>query len=191
MTVSDDLQEIKRQTEREVDVLRDHIVAKMNIAVSHIENTVELYRRERETVEVHHNELHALEQKNLEEFKTYVREQLTNILHGLDAIRTDRGNFISRDAFDTSVDALEKANRTVEKTIIEKNDLAVSQLEEKHDASISQLSESLSAKITALGDRITKMEQGIQVMNARNQQSILALGALLTAVEIIIRFFTR
>ena len=82
-------------------------------------------------------------------------------------------------------------NRTVEKTIIEKNDLAVSQLEEKHDASISQLSESLSAKITALGDRITKMEQGIQVMNARNQQSILALGALLTAVEIIIRFFTR
>lgn len=191
MTVSDDLLELKRQTEREVDVLRDHIVAKMNIAVGHIENTVELYRRERETVENHHAELHTLEQQNLEEFKTYVREQISNILRALDTSRADRANFVTRDAHDAALDGLEKALRALEKSVTERHDASIEQMVEKYESIIKQQNDSLNTKISTNADRITKMEQGIQVMNARNQQSIIALGALLTAVEILIRFFTQ
>ena len=191
MTVSDDLLELKRQTEREVDVLRDHIVAKMNIAVGHIENTVELYRRERETVENHHAELHTLEQQNLEEFKTYVREQISNILRSLDTSRADRANFVTRDAHDAALDGLEKALRALEKSVTERHDASIEQMVEKYESIIKQQNDSLNTKISTNADRITKMEQGIQVMNARNQQSIIALGALLTAVEILIRFFTQ
>lgn len=191
MTVSDDLLELKRQTEREVDVLRDHIVAKMNIAVGHIENTVELYRRERETVENHHAELHTLEQQNLEEFKTYVREQISNILRALDTSRADRANFVTRDAHDAALDGLEKALRALEKSVTERHDASIEQMVEKYESIIKQQNDSFNTKISTNADRITKMEQGIQVMNARNQQSIIALGALLTAVEILIRFFTQ
>ena len=191
MTVSDDLNEVKRQTEREVDILRDHLVAKLNIAINHVENTVELYRRERETVEGHHAELHGLEQQNLEEFKTYVREQINNILRALDTSRADRANFVTRDAHDTALDGLEKALRTLEKTLTEKHEIALAQMAEKYDSNLKQASDGLNSKMNANAERITKMEQGIQVMNARNQQSIIALGALLTAVEILIRFFTQ
>jgi hypothetical protein len=31
MTVDEDMRELKRQTERDVDVLRDHVVAKLNL----------------------------------------------------------------------------------------------------------------------------------------------------------------
>ena len=74
--------------------------------------------------------------------------------------------------------------------LVDKHDNAIKQTTEKHDLAIQQLSDGVYAKIGALSDRITKMEQGVQVMNARNQQSIIALGVLLTAVEVLIRFFT-
>lgn len=201
MTVSDDLNEIKRQTEREVDVLRDHLVAKLNLNTAHVEQIVELYRRERETVEAHHHELHTLESANLEEFKTYVREQIVNILRALDTSRAERASFVSRDTHDSTIDSIEKSIVALEKSLVERYELASRQLVEKHDSSIKQttekhdlaiqqLSDGVYAKIGALSDRITKMEQGVQVMNARNQQSIIALGVLLTAVEVLIRFFT-
>lgn len=179
MAVSDELAEVRRHAEREVDVLRDHMVAKLRVTADKLDHTLELYRNERETSEMHHNALHELQSKNLEEFKQSVREQISQIMKTLEVVREDRGQFVTRDVHDTHLDTVEKAQNVLEKSLNEKVDLALEQTNEK-----------LSAKITQISDRLTKMEQGISVMNARNQQSIIALGILLTAVEILIRFFT-
>jgi hypothetical protein len=116
----------------------------------------------------------------LEEFKVFVREQIVSIMKLLDVARADRNLFVTRDVHDSQLDAIERALLALEKALTEKNELAVEQINEK-----------LHARINANADRITKMEQGISVMNARNQQSIIALGILLTAVEVIMRFFAN
>jgi hypothetical protein len=180
MTVDEDMRELKRQTERDVDVLRDHVVAKLNLTAEKIDRAVESYQRERANSEMHHNELHGLQEKNLEEFKVFVREQIVSIMKLLDVARADRNLFVTRDVHDSQLDAIERALLALEKALTEKNELAVEQINEK-----------LHARINANADRITKMEQGISVMNARNQQSIIALGILLTAVEVIMRFFAN
>jgi hypothetical protein len=167
--------------------LTDHIVVTRQMAKDDILNT----RKELELAFRNHETIHDVVDNNLAEFKLYVREQIRLMQVSLDRMREDRSTFLPRDIYDTAHEALEKDVLALEKRITDKHETAISQLIEKNDLALTQATDSLAAKISTNGDRITKIEQGIQVMNARNQQSIIALGALLTAVEILIRFFTQ
>ena len=125
-----------------------------------------------------HRELHTIEKNGMEEFKISTQQRLEAIMKSLDVLREERAFFVLRDSHDTQVDSLEKNIDALERSTTEKLDIA-----------IKTAQATLDARILTNADRITKMEQNLQVMNARNQQSIIALGILLTLVEIIIRFY--
>jgi|SRR5687768_5511169 len=177
MAVSDDLSTLERRMERGDDAvqqnLTEHIATTRQIAKDDIINT----RKELELAFENHKTIHEVVDNNLAEFKLYVRDQIAAILRALDTTREDRARFLSRETYDTAHETVEKSIIVLEKSLIEKHELA-----------LKQLSEGMNAKIQLQADRITSMEKGISVMNARNQQSIMALGVTLAAVEIIIRF---
>ena len=180
MTVANDLNNVERRAERENDHLNEQLMYHIESTRRVAADEADKIRRELVLAFHNHEQVHAVVDNNLEEFKISVREQLDNILRTLDQAREDRAHFVTRDASDAKTDGIEKQLIALEKQLVEKNDLA-----------LKQMSDTITTKQTTNSDRITKIEQGIQVMNARNQQSIIALGVLLTVVEILIRFFTN
>jgi hypothetical protein len=124
-----------------------------------------------------HKETHLVEKANLEEFKGSTQLRLDGIEKRIDVLREERGLFVLRDSYETQLDAIEKTVDTLERSFIERLDVATKQIKDTFDT-----------RVQANTDRLVKMEQNLQVMNARNQQSIIALGILLTLVEIIIRY---
>lgn len=180
MTVDEDMREMQRKIERGDDLVQTNLIR-------HIDDTRAISREEAVRIRSelnlafhNHESTHEIVDSNLAEFKISVREQISNIMAILDQSKSDRAYYLTRDVYEVNHETLEKAVLLLEKTIYEKMELADTQINEK-----------VTARINLNADRITKLEQGISVMNARNQQSIIALGILLTAVEVLIRFFAN
>lgn len=125
-----------------------------------------------------HMQMHATADRSLDEFKVAAQLRLDVLVKAIEIMREERALFVLRDAYDTQTDILEKSLDSLERVFTE-----------KLEAVNTQSKDSFDQKISVNSERITKLEQNLQVMNARNQQSIIALGILLTLVEIIIRFY--
>jgi hypothetical protein len=125
-----------------------------------------------------HKDTHLAEKSNVAEFKIDTQQRLDALEKRIDVLREERGLFVLRDSYETQLDAIEKTVDALERTFVERLEVATKQIKDTFDT-----------RVQANTDRLTKMEQNLQVMNARNQQSIIALGILLTLVEIIIRFY--
>ncbi len=158
--------------------LREWLMARFDLLEKTAEANKEAQRRQGELVIAGHMDMHRATERNFDEFKGSVQQRLDVLSKAIDTLREERGLFVLRDSHDAQVDALEKLIDSLERSVGEKLDNAIKQTREGFDA-----------RITTNTDRITKMDQNMQVMNARNQQSIIALGILLTLVEIIIRFY--
>jgi hypothetical protein len=125
-----------------------------------------------------HLELHRIADNSLNAYKDSIQQRIEQMVKVIETLREERGLFVLRDSHDAQIDSMEKTVLALEKS-----------LNERIDASIRQTKESVDNRIQSNLDRIVKLEQNLQVMNARNQQSIIALGILLTLVEIIVRFY--
>jgi thymidylate synthase len=149
----------------------------------------EANERHRALIVEAHTDVHRINDRNLQEFKDTVSKSLGVITNSIDILREERGLFVLREAHDTQIDALEKLIDGLERGTNERIEVATKQLNERIETSTKQVREGLEPKVQGNIDRTAKIEQNIQVMNARNQQSIIALGILLTLVEIVIRFY--
>jgi hypothetical protein len=160
--------------------IRQWFESRFDMGSKRFEDYVEFTRINTDQLFAAHLETHRVAEKGQEEFKGTVQDRLQVISKTIEVLREERGLFILRDSHDAQIDALERLIDSLERSMTDKLDAAIKQLRESHDS-----------RITGNLDRLTKMEQNLQVMNARNQQSIIALGILLTLVEIIIRYYQR
>ena len=164
----------------EHDGMRLWFESRFEMGQKRFDDYVENNRQRQEQLFAAHLDTHRVAEKGAEEFKGTVQQRLDVISKTIEVLREERGLFVLRDSHDAQIDALERLIDSLERSMVDKLDAAIKQLREAHDA-----------RITGNLDRLTKMEQNLQVMNARNQQSIIALGILLTLVEIIIRYYQR
>lgn len=125
-----------------------------------------------------HDVLHDVAKEAQNEFKNTVQHRLNVLQKGIDDLKVERGLFVLRDSYDSKIETIEKNLDGLEKTT-----------RENLESGLKLVREQTDARFTTMTERITKIEQSIQITNARNQQSIIALGILLTLVEIIIRYY--
>lgn len=171
---------LRAATLTEQDAMKHMFQMRFDMGQKRFDDYIYHAKERGEQIIASHMETHRVSEKNLEDFKGTVQQRLDVVAKTLETLREERGLFVLRDSHDAQIDALERLIDSLERAMMEKVDTAVKQLRESHDV-----------RIVANMDRLTKLEQNLQVMNARNQQSIIALGILLTLVEIIIRYYQR
>lgn len=172
--------DLKLLLEAEMKADHDFMVARFDMGQKRFEDYAEASKRQGQLIVEGHMSMHAIMEKSHEEFKISVQQRIDALGKVLDTLREERGLFVLRDSHDAQIDALEKQIDAFEK-----------QFTEKIELSVKQVRDSLDARIQQNVDRLTKLENNLSVMNARNQQSIIALGILLTLVEIIVRFYNK
>lgn len=171
---------LREATLYEQNALKEWMQSRFDAGQRRLDDYIEFRRLHGEQIVTSHMETHRVSEMNLEDFKDTVQQRLEVVAKTLEILREERGLFILRDSHEAQIDALEKLIDSLERAMGDRMDGAIKQLRDTHDA-----------RITTNLERLQKMEQNLHVMNARNQQSIIALGILLTLVEIIIRYYQR
>lgn len=162
----------------EIKALKEWTDMRVGMGQKRFEDYVTSNRAQTEQLFHAHDDMHTVVERNADQFKEVIEQKIADLSKLVEILREERGLFVLRDTHDTKTDALEKLILSLEKTT-----------NERIDTALKQVKENLDSRIQANADRIVKIEQNLQVMNARNQQSIIALGILLTLVEIIVRFY--
>jgi hypothetical protein len=164
----------------------DEVITQLNKSIAQeIDNTRQRVEQHRDS----HAQLHAIHEKTLEELKQNIFQRLEVSHKALEAMREERGGFISREQFDVRTESLEKQIDTIERSAREGILAAEKQTREMIETAVSRIESSLEPRIKANAERLDKIERNIQVQDARNRQSIIALGVILTIVELFIRFY--
>jgi hypothetical protein len=162
----------------DIQKLGERLDTAIDSIYKYIEASVAGLKDHHESFQKGHEILHSSQKERQEDFRLNTLQRMEVVQKNIDQLKEERALFSLRDAVDTKLEVMEK-------TLDSLRDGS----RESLDISIKALKDQLEEKHTATHERIQKIEQSISITNARNQQSIIALGVLLTLVEIIIRFY--
>jgi hypothetical protein len=166
---------------RWADGVLKQIDAQIKGEIANIQGRMDAHR-------VAHEQFHEIHQSSLAEFKEAIQVRLDAFQKVIETLREERAHFISRDKFDTQVDALAKQLDVTDRSIRDSSVAGESQTRELIDTAVSKMDSEYGARIKANTDRLDRMERNQTAQEARNRQSIIALGVILTLVEIFFRY---
>lgn len=146
-----------------------------------------------------HSQQHTTQEKGFDEFKSATNKRIEDTQKSIEQVKDERQHYLLRETYDTqhktvidSVDRVERQARDsrteMDQKLTAMLDSKIKQITDSYDPKLKQITDASELKFTQIVERQARLENGINVGNARNQQSIVALGILLSIVEFIIRY---